>query len=67
MTGQHRDVDDDIQSRVCCLQSSVILQVTYIHVYFNCLNQAERSWRCVWSMEAALSKLLTTETKKFWP
>ena len=40
MTGQHRDVDDDIQSRVCCLQSRVILQVTYIHVYFNCLNQA---------------------------
>jgi len=43
MTGQHRDADDDIQSRVCCLQSRVILQVTYMHVYFSCLNQAERS------------------------
>ena len=65
MTGQHRDVDDDIQSRVCCQQSRVILQVTYIHVCFNCLNQAERSWRCVWSMEAAFCKSLKTEAKNF--
>ena len=39
MTGQHRDVDDDIQSRVCCVQSRVILQVTYIHT---CLLQLSK-------------------------
>jgi hypothetical protein len=39
MTGQHRDVDDDIQSRVCCVQSRVILQITYTHT---CLLQLSK-------------------------